>query len=407
MRRVRHGWRLAAAAATPLVTAALVAVVMVVNTAARDHLWRFEWRWATFQYHFGVLLVAPVLAGAAALVGARGASARWLSRPAGSAAGALAPLAVTIAAGAGAYVAAFAVPAAIVVRSGTADRLTLGTVATFGPALAVLVAAVGLGGAIGARWPVRLVPPLTAAATFGLLLGGWVAGLERLVRVGGAGTPMTELAPQGAIQVAQIAAYLGAAGAAFGWVGMRLGGRPSALRLATWSSLVVGLAAAGWLATTDHPLLHHPRAELACVSDPAGQRYCAAPPYRSELPPLAAHYGPLVARVRAVGADVPRRIRLDGSIPTMFERPPDPPTDGSVIFPLLGLGDCLARLPPDADVGGLTLWVALVVGDESQTATARIDPAVPAQLRSSDADDQDAWATAALARLTARCAAAK
>jgi hypothetical protein len=121
------------------------------------------------------------------------------------------------------------------------------------------------------------------------------------------------------------------------------------------------------------------------------------------LPRLAAHYSPLVERVRGIGAPVPARVRFGQNSPEVFESHPTPVVDDAELFPLLGLSRCLMDVSTTTDLAGLDAWLALVVGDHSQTDGLRLDPDTPAALTSGDRATEDAWARGALGRLRTRC----
>lgn len=396
----------ALASSVPLVYVAVTVAVMVVHTLARGHLWRYEWMWAAYQYHFGVLLIGPVVCGVAAWSGGAIGAARWLTRPAADARLPLRTLAIAIAATVGAYLVAFVVPAVVVVSSGTTDSLRWSVPASFLPASTALAAYVAVGFAIGARRPGRLVPPIVAIVAFAVTMAGWIGGAEHLVRLGGASSSMVGLVPRPVVQVLQVVAYGALGVAAATWAIRRLAGGGLPSRVAVVVAGIAGAVAGGWLVATTTPLFDHPAVREVCVAGaPDGPRLCAPAAYEHPLRRMVPTIGPLIGRLEAAGAPLPADVHL-GSAVDLFEADPSPSVLAAELSPMLGLGRCVT-VTPSADEVYVSIWLALVVGDTDQTNNIRLDPDLPDALAGADVAAQDAWARDALVRVRAECSAAR
>jgi hypothetical protein len=231
-------------------------------------------------------------------------------------------------------------------------------------------------------------------------MAGWMMGLERIVRLGGAGTSMATLTPGIPVQFAQIDAYalvaIAAGAAAVHHLAGGRGGR--------WPALVAGLGAMatlGWLAVTDQPLLERHPAPLACL-ERSGQRYCAPHPYARAMRPVVEQLAPTVERIRSIGAAVPTEIRLGNAV-ELFDGPLRPEIRFTELEPLLGVDHCPnGRAPVEAMY--LLQWLALATGTSAETLGLDLDPDTPPALRSSDPGVRDEWAEGALSAVRARCA---
>jgi hypothetical protein len=271
------------------------------HVVVRPDGWVLEWRWAVYQYQFSTVLLAPVVAGAAAVLGRRWALARpQLATGARGGLGflaGLAPLAVLVA---GVHLVGFVV---VVVRAEAVGAPSVADLVPFVPALAQLVVVLALGYVAG--WVTRswLAAPLVAVTVFGLLLGAWLTGRTPLVQVGGATSSLVGLVVDDGVMAGQVTAYLALAGALLAGTVAHLRRQVPVVPLA--AAAVGVLAIVGLTRHPGDPLVASPE-PLACSG--SGPVLCVAEPYRHLEPDLRARLVPLVERLRAAGVDPPDEL---------------------------------------------------------------------------------------------------
>jgi hypothetical protein len=326
-----------------LLLAALAA--QIAHVWFRPQGWVYEWRWATYQYQFSTVLLAPLTAGVGAVAGRRWAAARPLLATGargttGFALGAapvLAPVAI-------AYVAGYAVVIGLVASAGTPGGPAVADLALFLPSLALLGAATSLGYTAG--WCTRslLAAPLASVAVFGGLLAGWVGGPLALVKVGGATASLVGLVQSPTVVTWQTLFYvgLGAAALAVTAAVFRRGGWPApaaALALTTVAMTPLVRWDGEPLVSIDEPLV--------CVGE--APQICVAEPYERFVPDLRRRLRPTIDRLDAAGIAAPTVVRQEfwldvepgvGSIPPAALVDTDPQSTRFVLVSAWLHGQC-------------------------------------------------------------------
>jgi len=292
----RSGWR---------AVLVLVVLAQLAHVLLRPRGWVYEWRWATYQYQFSTVLLAPLVAGIAAVIGRRWSSARvqLASSPRGGLGLVLGAVPVTLVV-LGAYVAGFVVVVVLAKGAGTPGMPSAGELALFGPAMAQLIVAVAGGYVVG--WWTRslLAAPLVAVVVFAGLLGGWVGGEVALVKVGGASASLVGLQQAGSVIQNQVV-FFGFATVAIGGVAV------ARLRRSGWA-VPAGAAVIALVGLV--PLLNWTGEPLVAVDEPmvcSGEspRICVAEPYERFVPDLRSRLDPMVERLQVQGVAVPVEVR--------------------------------------------------------------------------------------------------
>lgn len=282
--------------------AATVAVAQVAHVLFRPAGWVYEWRWAAYQYQFSTVLLAPVAAGVAAVLGRRWVKAQpqLATTPRGGV-GFLVGAASWAAVVTVIYLAAFLV---VVVQAEALGAPSLRDLAVFIPALALLWAAIAVGYVAG--WATRswLAAPLAAIAVFGLLLAGWVAGLTPVVQVGGATASLVGLVVAPEVMVGQTIFYLAVAAAAFGVSHARL--RRTAPTASVVSVALATVAFAALVSFDGDPLVAS-NEPLECSG--TNPTVCVASPYAHMADDLRSVAEPMLARLDAAGVERPTELR--------------------------------------------------------------------------------------------------
>lgn len=279
-----------------------VVALQLVHVGFRPTGWVHEWRWAVYQYQFSTVLLAPLAAGGAAVLGRRWARARSQlatgARGGTALVGGVVPLAVVVVL---AYLGSFV---AVVARAEAVGWPSPADLAPFVPALAQLLLVVAVGYVAG--WTTRswLAAPLVAVVVFGALLGGWLAGRTPLVQVGGATASLVGLAVDPDVVVGQVVGYLALVGALLGGVVAHL--RRSSPVPPALAATVAGVAVAG--------LAVHPGDPLVAIDEPlvcegTAPTICTAEPYRHLAPDLRVRVEPVLERLRAAGVEPPTELR--------------------------------------------------------------------------------------------------
>ncbi|PJI84863.1 hypothetical protein [Luteimicrobium subarcticum] len=186
--------------------AALVAL-QVAQILGRSHAAWIDVRWAWSQYLFSLVMFGPLAAAGGAWQGRALIQAGWLARirPWRGAWLFIAPVtALALTVFLGGLVAQFAL---CVVTGAPVDLLVAdsvdGVIAVVGVVTYVLA-----GAAIGAALRWRVVVPLAAGAAFGLTMWAWIAGMDVLVKFGGATGGLTGYATRPGQQLVRLAFLL-------------------------------------------------------------------------------------------------------------------------------------------------------------------------------------------------------
>ncbi|MBX3313206.1 MAG: hypothetical protein KF906_02710 [Actinobacteria bacterium] len=188
---------------------AVTLVVSTLHVVLRATWWRYEWHWAWYQYHFGTILLGPVVAGIAYDWGAVLHRSRPVLEAAGrvwaalSAAGAALILAVLTA-----YLLVLGGVSVVVGRT-TGLGPDAATFATLAPPVALLIACIAVGSAVGFRVGSRGLAPVWAIITFAFLMAGYMVFPARFTKVGGATASLVGIRTRPQVQVGQVALFLG------------------------------------------------------------------------------------------------------------------------------------------------------------------------------------------------------
>lgn len=286
----------------------LVAAIAWAHTILRGDRWAYEWTWGLFQYQLVVLLIAPVVAGAAAWEAVALRRASEAVRAAGRSTAFAGAVAARILACAGIGLALGVVPVvAAIWRAQGVGLPPREAVLTIVPAAAQVVAVVLVSFALAARWPRPVVVPVLSVGWFGALIAANVSLPERVARTGGATASLLGLHVPPATQALQVVVGLLVSGAALGLVWSR-SVRPAspALRWAAIAGPIVALLGVVGLQPPGRPLFERRPVEVTCWgSRPA---WCVAPSYAGAVDVLRTRTAPALREVRAVGARPPARI---------------------------------------------------------------------------------------------------
>lgn len=303
--------------AAPLV--GLVAAIAWAHTILRGDRWAYEWTWGLFQYQLVVVLIAPVVAGAAAWEAVALRRASEAVRAAGRSTAFAGAVATRILASIAIGLALGVVPVvAAIWRAQGVGLPALEAALTIVPAAAQVVAVVVSSFALAERWPRPIVVPILAVGWFGALIAANVSLPERIARTGGATASLLGLHVPPATRALQVAVALLVAGAALGLVWSR-SVRPAspALRWAAVAGPLVALVGIVALQPSGRPLFERRPVEVTCWG--ARPAWCVAPSYAGAVPVLRARTSPTLREVRAVGALPPARIVQGGAGRTTIE----------------------------------------------------------------------------------------
>ncbi len=320
--------------------AALSVVVCILHVALRSTWWRYEWTWAWYQYHFGTLLLGPIVSGIAYYWGAVWHRTRPLLATGERFGATTALVAASIAAPVlGAYLAVLA-GVSVVVATTTGLLPDAVTVATLGPPLGLLVLCVAIGCAAGTLVGRRAFAPLWAIGVFVVLMATYMVVPDKFAKVGGATASLLGLRLRPSIQVGQVLQFVGIAVLAL-----------AAASLPRRSPRVLAVAVGGALASLVGIgiLLGAPRSEFERVSFTvecrgSGPEICLAEGWQAaedDLRTLLSRYD----RSLAAGG-LPRIGRYTQQVPVpsgaVFLDPtfvlrysPDGPSDGLIINELI------------------------------------------------------------------------
>lgn len=320
----------------------LTLVVCVLHVVLRSTWWRYEWTWAWYQFHFGTLLLGPVVSGIAYLAGASWHPARPLLAT-GSRFGAVASI---VAAGIAApvlvaYLLVLAGVSAVVgATTGIAPGST--TVATLGPPLALLALCVALGVAVGFVLGRRTLAPLWAIGVFVLLMATYMVVPDKFAKVGGATASLLGLRPRPSIQLGQVLELAGLAVLVLALVaGPR---RSSRVRVVAAGGALVALVGVGVLIRAPQNEFERVGFTVACRG--SAPEICLAEGWQAadgELRALLGRYDRSLAaaglpRVGPYTQQVPLppgAVFLDPTFVLRYS--PDGPSDGLIINELIPL----------------------------------------------------------------------
>jgi ABC-2 type transport system ATP-binding protein len=361
----------------------VLAIILVLHFAMRDHGWRREWMWAFDLLAFSVMLTGPVVAGLAAWEGARWASTRSLVAVGQRAGAAIAQyLGAMIAWVVALYLVAIGV-LAVVVISGPVDAWP--STAVFGtvpPLLALLSAEIAAGFLVGWWLQRSFVAPLLAVGVFAasVLLYGIEPGL--FVELGGATSSLLGLAPKRSVQLMEVVFYAAftvtlvlAAALVADRTRPRL--RVALVLLAAGTSVsAVGVVALGTTRFVEIAV------DVEC--DGVRPEICLADGYRDLRPRLEATLGPAMRAVEAAGVDVPQRATQASADDRVLSLPARADlTDVDIVAMVVG-----AVIAPDCDIFAnrslfqayldVEYWVGDAIGDRDA------DPTVTPELTAGD-----------------------
>lgn len=224
----------------------LTLVMCTLHVVLRSTWWRYEWTWAWYQFHFGTLLIGPVVSGVAFAWGATWHPTRPLVAAANRFGATTAVVAASIVLPVvAAYLAVLAGVSAVVFA--TTGLVPDGiTVATLGPPLGLLVLCIALGCAAGSVIGRPTLAPLWAIGVFVLLMTTYMVIPDRFAKVGGATASLLGLRPRASIQVGQVLEFVGLAAVVLALASLpRRSGRACAVAA---GGIVVALLGVGVLA---------------------------------------------------------------------------------------------------------------------------------------------------------------
>jgi len=289
-------------------TSPVLALVIAVNTLARDTSWTREWLWAAYQYHFTVVVLGPVVAALATVEGAR-----WARRsPVGdrrSLAAAWAALMLWVGL---VYVGGLAAVLGWADASGMPGAPRWGELLSLGPPLALLAAESAAGFAAGVRTRRYVWAPAVGVACLAVVLWSYrVFGPANPLVVGGATASLVGLRLRPDLQAAQTLCFAGVAAATL--LGLRVdtgdAGRPPsarAARLRTPLTVAVLGSAVVVVALVRSDQFEPVAPDLRCDGGPPA--FCAAPGYSDRLPAVRRAAEPRLAALRRTGVVTPPRF---------------------------------------------------------------------------------------------------
>ena len=285
----------------PAVVAFFVSlVVCTLHVVLRETWWRYEWHWAWYQFHFGTILLGPVVAGIAYDWGA----VLHRSRPVLEAAGRV--WAALTAAGAALVLAVLAAyllvlgGVSVVVGRTTGLGPDAETFATLAPPVALLIGCTAFGLAIGFRVGSRGLAPVWAIVTFAFLMAGYTVFPARFTKVGGATASLIGIRTRPEVQVGQVALFLGTSALVVGLASLPR--RSNAARAMASVGLALGLGGFALLSSQPKNEFRPHGYALTCVGEEP--TICLEPGWVAAEPdirePLARYDRSLAA------ADLPR-----------------------------------------------------------------------------------------------------
>ena len=292
------------------------AALIVVNVAARGTVWKHEWLWAFYQYHFVTVLLGPIAAGAAAWAGRQwSVTAPMVALGRRGVLGPAAPWISFYGWVVACYLAGLAGVCLVVVAAGTPGAPDLAAWRTLAPPLGLLAVVTLAGYVTGYLTRRRMAAPVVAVATFGVLLLLYVAGPGNYVTVGGASSSLVGITPKPRLELAQCVLYaalccgLAMAVAAAGRR-LRVPGRVLVAEVVV--AVVAAVAVAGITAQGGN-VFRDEDTPVTCAG--SAPQVCVASGYTADLPRLRATLAPVVGVLAAAGATPPATFnqRADGT----------------------------------------------------------------------------------------------
>lgn len=322
----------------------LIATLIAINTLARDTPWSREWLWATYQYHFTVVLYGPLVAGLATVEGAR-LSRRIRSDLTKSGGKSILPLAALYLWAISAYLTGL-IAVLIWVKYGRMPGLPgLVELRSVVPPLALLAAQSAVGFAVGVRTGRRILAPVVSVAMLTLVITSYgVFGPANPLVVGGATASLVGLEPRLGLQAIQVVCF----SLITCWVLLRSISTPGRTPHGRqWARFVLTVGVAG--ATVVLVALvgenqFEPR-EPALECSPARPTICVSPGYARDLPALRQAVMPYITALEAVSVAPPGRFEQRAGVRGVraADIPAPLPSTGP---PALGPGDVISWYAP-------------------------------------------------------------
>jgi hypothetical protein len=376
-----------AARSSALLALPVVAVVLVLHFALRDHAWRREWLWAFDTFAFSAMLTGPVLAGVAAWEGARWARCRTMLAVAERPGTAVAQYVGAMVGWVWALHAIAVACLVVIVAAGPVGTApSLSELMLTLPLLALLAAEIAGGFAVG--WWMRrgVVAPLAAVAVFVVTLYAYSSEPGLFVEIGGATASLLGLAPRSQVQIAQTAFWLAVATLATASASWACDRRRRGAQLAIGLAGGAALVAAGVILDLGTLRFH----EVPVATDCRGDRpeICLADGYGDLRPVLTEQIAVMYASLDEAGVELPDRVaqsysEADRGHRVMYLGAVTALTSVEMVAMVIG-----SIMPVDCDVFAspqsyqaytdLAYWVARQLGE------SRDDPQVSPELTGDD-----------------------